>query len=223
MDTNGSRHVDTVVLSAFGMESTARVTGLTVSQLTRWDREGWFHPSFADTNRRRPHGRMYSFADLVNLRTVRALIERGMSPKRVRTAWTYLQSLGISEISAAKLYVYAGDVYVHHHDALVAASRGGQSAMPAAVALAPIVAEVEARVQGLSERMPNEIGSTERSRYVVNGEEVFAGTRIPVTMIAAHLRNGWPRLEIFKEYPRLRDADIDLAEEYARTPVPVAS
>ena len=71
--SSGNGHVDYVVLSAFGKEATARVTGLSERRLARWAREGWFTPSYGDPERPAAFGQLYSYADLVRLRTAAAL------------------------------------------------------------------------------------------------------------------------------------------------------
>lgn len=47
------------------------------------------------------------------------------------------------------------------------------------------------------------------------GEPVFAGTRIPVYMIATKLALGSPREELLEDHPKLTQDDLDLATRYA--------
>lgn len=47
------------------------------------------------------------------------------------------------------------------------------------------------------------------------GEPVFAGTRIPVLMIATKLALGSPKNELLEDYPKLTRDDLDLANLYA--------
>jgi uncharacterized protein (DUF433 family) len=102
-------------------------------------------------------------------------------------------------------------VYIEHEEAVIAASRAGQVAMPEIIELAPIVTEVQERVRALSERTPDQIGRVERIPFVVNGEEVLAGTRIPVSVITSFLEQGWHWDDLLAEYPRLRHQDIAVA------------
>ena len=203
--------VNDTLLHAFSADTAANVTGFSVSQLQRWDRQGWFQPALADPDRRRPHSRIYSFGDLVNLRTLRLLHERGVPIVKLRKAWRYLSEGGFANLPSTRLYVANGDVYIKHEDATIAASRAGQAALPEVVELVPIIAEMRDRVRALSERTPEQVGRAERTPFIVNGEEVFAGTRIPVSVITAFLKQGWAWKDILQEYPRLREADLAYA------------
>lgn len=81
----------TFPLTAFTTDTVSRITGSSVRQLQRWDRTGFSVPSFADPQRRRPYSRVYSFEDLVGLRTIAKLREQGVSLpalKRVRAFFT---------------------------------------------------------------------------------------------------------------------------------------
>ena len=62
-----------VVVSAFTEDQVERLTGVTVHQLRRWDRKDFYHPEFADDNRRNPFSRIYSFQDVLSLQILGAL------------------------------------------------------------------------------------------------------------------------------------------------------
>ena len=61
------------IVAAFSEEQVERLTGLTKAQLRYWDKTGFFAPKFADENRRRAYSRLYSFKDVVALRTISIL------------------------------------------------------------------------------------------------------------------------------------------------------
>jgi DNA-binding transcriptional MerR regulator len=61
--------MDVNVVSAFTAEQVERLTGLTKSQLRYWDRTGFFRPTYVDAGRR-VYGRIYSFRDVVGLKTL---------------------------------------------------------------------------------------------------------------------------------------------------------
>lgn len=69
------------------------------------------------------------------------------------------------------------------------------------------------RIESLSQRDRDELGTTTTNRHIVSGEEVFAGTRIPVTTIVYAIRDGWSDGEILENYPRLTETDIKLARD----------
>ena len=60
----------TSVIAAFSEASVERLTGLTSAQLRYWDKTGFFAPTYADDDRRTPYSRIYSFKDVVGLRTL---------------------------------------------------------------------------------------------------------------------------------------------------------
>ena len=60
-------------LLAFTADQVCRLTGLTDRQLRYRDNSGFFSPAYADEERRRPYSRVYSFKDLVALRTLALL------------------------------------------------------------------------------------------------------------------------------------------------------
>lgn len=51
---------------------------------------------------------------------------------------------------------------------------------------------------------------------VMDGEPVFAGTRIPLERVAAHFRREIPREEIKEDFPRLSDDELAYAQLVAR-------
>jgi len=215
MSSNG--HTSDDLTTAFDTEAAAKVTGFSARQLARWDREGWYAPSYGDPDRRGLFGRFFSYADLVRLRTARALMDRGVPVRRALATVTELRPSDWRQIPTTPLYVVGRDVSANRGEV---AARGEP-----VVAVEPpmVVAEVVDGVRRLGLRTPEQIGATERRRGWVNGEEVFAGTRIPVTTIVGLIEDGWPRSEILDNYERLRDPDLDLAEERRRNGRALAS
>src|SRR4051812_33469965 len=63
----------TDIISAFSADQVVRLTGLTMRQLTYWDALGFFQPQYAADDRRSPYSRIYSFKDVVGLRTLAVL------------------------------------------------------------------------------------------------------------------------------------------------------
>ncbi len=56
------------VIAAFSEDQTARLTGVTKSQLRYWDKTNFYKPSYSEENRRIAFSRIYSFKDIVALR-----------------------------------------------------------------------------------------------------------------------------------------------------------
>jgi DNA-binding transcriptional MerR regulator len=58
------------VIGAFSEEQASRISGVSLYQLRRWDRDGFFEPSFGSARPHTPFGRIYSFRDLVSLQVL---------------------------------------------------------------------------------------------------------------------------------------------------------
>ena len=63
------------VHQVFSDEHVSRLTGLSKWQLRSWDRLGFFSPRFAYEDRFAPYSRIYSFKDVVGLRTIAVLMK----------------------------------------------------------------------------------------------------------------------------------------------------
>src|SRR6187431_1645441 len=65
-------------IDAFTMDQAAKLSGLSEDQLRSWDTAGLFRPSLGWEDRRRHYSRIYTFEDLVALRTLARLREEGV-------------------------------------------------------------------------------------------------------------------------------------------------
>ena len=204
----------TMPLIAFTSDAVSRLTGLSIRQIHYWDRTGFFAPEFADPNRRRPHGRVYSFVDLVGLRTISKLLDEHVTWPDLKRVRSLFRSKSNVEWAKRTFYLIEGKVYFTHEEALVAARPLGQSADPIILELGPIVDDLQRQVEALSVRTSDEIGHVTRDRLIMNGKDVIAGTRIPTSTIDWFYRNGYSLAEIKKEFPRLTHADLQAAIDH---------
>jgi DNA-binding transcriptional MerR regulator len=58
---------------AFSLEQASKLSGTSARQLEYWDETGFFQPQYATENRHRPYSRVYSYRDIVGLRTLAIL------------------------------------------------------------------------------------------------------------------------------------------------------
>lgn len=198
-------------LSAFTTETVSRLTNLSVRQLQHWDRSGFFSPAFADPNTRRPHSRVYSFQDVVGLRTIAKLREAGVSLQELKKVRTLFAPGQGDEWANRTFYTVGRSVFFTHEDAIVAAKPLGQRVEPGILKMGPVVADVRAAIRQLHVRPEEQIGRITHDRSIMGGAPVVAGTRIPTATIAWFHRNGYTTSQILTEFPRLTEEDVEAA------------
>lgn len=196
------------VITAFSVDHASRVTGLSKARLTRWDKLGFFSPERVDTeDQGNPYSRIYSFTDLVGLRTLAVLTDKYRVPlseltnaarelkKRVNRPW--------SDIPLAVLKRKV----VFDLDTRPVNVTDGQYAIKN-IPLSTIASEVSSRAAELRNRDKALHGTAERHKFVAHNALVLAGTRIPVTAIRSFINSGYSDRAIIKEYPTLTKTDI---------------
>lgn len=196
-----------VVLHAFSVDHAARVTEVSKARLSRWDREGFFSPEHADEeDRGNPFSRVYSFTDLVGLRTLAILTDKHRIPlgelrktypelaKRVKRPWSDTQLSVLNRKVVWDLDGLPHDRYGQipgHH-----------------IELPTVASEVAEKAAALRERSESQIGAVERHKFISHNARVIAGTRIPVTAIESFIRAGYSDKAILSEYPTLAKFDV---------------
>jgi uncharacterized protein (DUF433 family) len=200
---------------AFTAENVCRLTGLSGRQLRYWDATDFFSPEMLDDHRRRAFGRIYSFRDVVGLRTISVLRNQHRIPlqelRRVgewllahhETPWSSLR-FALSGRKVVFADSKAGG-YIEPHG-------GGQKVIE--VGLELIANDMRRAAEKLRERDDEQIGSVVRNRHVVHNAWVMAGTRIPTGAIWNFHRAGYGPREIIREYPGLTPADVQAAIEF---------
>jgi DNA-binding transcriptional MerR regulator len=198
-------------LMAFTAETVRRLTGLSDRQLRYWDKTGFFSPSLADENRRRPHSRIYSFRDLVGLRTIALLLERGISLQGLRRIGGWLADRHEAPWSELRFYAVGKEVFVGDPDTgtIVATDPKGQTVMR--YYLEEIAEEMAEATERLQVRTDDQIGKIVRNRFVMQNEPVLEGTRIPTAAIWDFHAAGYDTKAIIDEYPRLTPIDVERA------------
>jgi uncharacterized protein (DUF433 family) len=196
------------ILAAFSVDHAARVTGLSKSRLTRWDKLGFFSPEYIDdADRGNPYARVYSFVDLVGLRTLKILADQHrVSLSELRKAAEILEKKSDRPWSDIPLGVLKRKV-VTDLDTKPRNVTDGQYALKH-IPLGLIAKETERKVIQLGKRDKSKIGKIERHKFVAHNAEVIAGTRIPFEAVASFVRAGYSDKSIIAEYPTLTAADV---------------
>jgi uncharacterized protein (DUF433 family) len=202
------------VIAAFSEAHVERLTGLSSAQLRYWDKTGFFAPTYADENRRAPFSRIYSFKDVVGLRTLGLLRrQHNVSLQHLRQVAEKLSHLRDDLWTRTTLYVLNRRVILHEpgserlRDAV-----SGQYLL--GIPLRRIIADTKRDAGKLLRRPDAKIGKVERSRRVLCNVPVIAGTRIPTAAIKRYKEAGFTVDQIIAEYPDLTANDVEAALAY---------
>jgi DNA-binding transcriptional MerR regulator len=199
------------IVAAFSEEQVERLTGLTKAQLRYWDSTGFFTPKFVDEDRRRVYSRLYSFKDIVALRTISVLRNQHNVPlQHLRKVAEKLNHLADDLWTKQTLYVHNRKVVFHEPDT----GRPREVVSDQYVIgllLKTIISEMKKDVEKMYRRDPNKVGRVERSRHVNRNHWVVGGTRIPTATIRRFREAGYTMAQIIAEYPDLKMRDIKAA------------
>ena len=151
-----------------------KFAGITYRQLDYWARTGLLTPSVKGAAGSGSQ-RLYSFRDLVLLRTIKRLLDAGMSLQRVREAVGYVHDHLDGDLSDVTL-VSNGETIIAVHDdrQLIDALKGGQIAFT--VALGSVYQDL-AELEGTVAALPVEEGAvaTPGSAVVSDGQGATGG------------------------------------------------
>lgn len=204
---NGQQGRSGVVFLAFSVDHAAKVTGLSKARLTRWDKLGFFSPALADyADHGNPYSRVYSYTDLVGLRTLALLADKHrLSLKELRKAYDVLVKHADKPWSELQLSVLNRKI-VHDLAGLPRDTEGQLAGNH--VPLPSIASEVARRAEALRKRDNDQIGVFERHKFVAHNARVLAGTRIPVSAVESFIEAGYSDTAIVAEYPTLTKFDV---------------
>jgi uncharacterized protein (DUF433 family) len=195
---------------AFTADQVCAVTGLSRGQLRYWDRTDFFVSHFA-YRAGKPFGRIYSFRDLVGLRTIAIFRNEKKIPlQKLRVVGEALKAHGETPWSSLRFYLLGKEV-------MVGDPEGGAPFQPVSgqegirIAVERIATDVRQRVERLRQRRPTQLGQVEKHRHVLHNSPVVAGTRIPTAAIASLKRAGLDVRGILREYPHLTEQDVSCA------------
>jgi uncharacterized protein (DUF433 family) len=202
-------------LAAFTADNVCRLTGLSSRQVNYWAKTDFFSPTLLDDFKRRAFGKIYSFRDVVGLRTIAILRNEYRVPlQELRRVGEWLKNMHDEPWSSLQFALRGRRVvFFEPGTGLAIEPRGaGQEVM--SIALEPIAAEMRNAAARLRDRRDEQVGQIDRNRYVVHNAWVVAGTRIPTSAIWNYHIAGFTPDEIIAEYPRLTSQDVTAAIEF---------
>lgn len=199
------------VVRFFGARHVQRLTGLSAYQLREWDKAGFFAPTYAFENRRVAAARVYSFLDVVGLRTLSVLSKK----HRIRLPELKKTAARLSKWSAtpwSSLTLYALNREVHFQNPATGEIEGAVSGqLAAAIPLEDVMQDMRSAATKMSQRPAESLGKIERNRFRMHNAWCIEGTRIPVSTIYRLTDAGFSARQIIAEYPDLTERDIRAA------------
>jgi len=207
-------------LFAFSVDRIAMLAGLSVRQLRYWDKTKVYEPELANGSRRQAYSPIYSFRDVVGLRTL-AQLRKQVPLQELRRVGDWLKESYSYPWSSLRFGILGKKVVFGEPGTseIIATRPAGQRVMRM-IELEPVAADVRTAIRHLNRRGPGEIGKVIRDRHVMGNAPVLAGTRIPTSIVWDFYTAGSPPETIRAMYPHLTMLDIDAAiafEQEART------
>lgn len=134
----------------------AEIAGISYRQLDYWARTDLVRPSVTDAtgsgSRRR-----YAYRDLLELKTVKTLLDNGIKLESVRTVFGYLRDQLGEDIASAQLVIANGTAVLVREDELVDLLREGQFVMGSILSLGGVQREVDAAIVDLHPPAPRPV------------------------------------------------------------------
>ena len=125
----------------------AQIVGITYRQLDYWARTELVRPSLSDASGSGSR-RQYSYADLLELKVIKNLLDAGIKLESVREVFSFLRSHVTTDIAAAHIVISGGTVLLCDGDELVDVLRRGQGVLNV-LPLAGVKEEIDERLVNL--------------------------------------------------------------------------
>ena len=125
----------------------AQIVGITYRQLDYWARTELVRPSLSDASGSGSR-RLYSYADLLELKVIKNLLDAGIKLESVREVFSFLRSHVTTDIAAAHIVISGGTVLLCDGDELVDVLRRGQGVLNV-LPLAGVKEEIDERLVNL--------------------------------------------------------------------------
>ncbi len=202
-------------VQAFSAEQVRALTELSERQLRYYDELGFFSLQYVYDDTFGARNRLYSFQDLVGLRTVTILRNKHHVPvQELGKVKDWLKAHHDSPWASLTFWVV--DRRVVFEDPMTGHKIAGSPLghMPLPIDMQRIAQSVRRQVDQWSQRGPDQIGHVSQNRQVVSNAPVLDGTRIPTSAIWAFHKAGYTTTDIIEEYPQLTPEDIQAAIEY---------
>jgi len=199
------------VIRAFNIEQAARLAKISKRRASYWARGDIdvLKPSILFVPLQ-PGRYLYSFEDVVGLRTLGVLRDRfSLSLQQLRKAHTALRDKSDRPWSELSFFVRGKDLLFRDRSSLypISTLRRDQSSL--GFELEPVAKAVRTDAEELSQRDSADIGMVERRRGVQGNREVVKGTRVPVQSVRNLAEDGYNASAIVRSFPSLTISDVE--------------
>ncbi|MGH7907567.1 MAG: DUF433 domain-containing protein [Candidatus Binataceae bacterium] len=203
-------------LGVFSAKQVCRLAKISDTQLRYWYKTNVFRPQILDGDHG-PFRRVYSFRDVVGLRTISTLRKTYSADLRdLREVEKRLKNTPDADWSNVVFYIgQDGHIYFKEPGtgATVSVSPIGQTSL---FQMRRIIQSVEEQLALMNKRTKEQIGKVSQSRHILRNASVVAGTRIPTSAIYDLHKEGFSFSQIIADYPRLSEKDVRAVVEFER-------
>jgi uncharacterized protein (DUF433 family) len=197
-------------LIAYTLDEAVRVTGARQRQIMYWNTVGLFPPSVADEPG--VDGRLYSFRDLVGLRTLARLRNEHKLPlQQLRRVDAWLSERYNSPWSSLRFALQGRELVFREPESELTLSASALGQRVIEFSMAEVETEIQAQVHELRARKPEQEGQIVRNRHVLGNAPRLAGTRVPTSAVWSFHKAGYKPDEIIERFPSLSRRDVDAA------------
>ena len=195
------------VIAAFSEDHVGRLTNLSKGRLRYWDRTGFFSAT-VNGGQNVPFGRVYSFRDIVALRTLEMLrVQNNVPLQHLRKVAEKLSHLKGDLWTASTLWVLNREVVITEPgNAPPRTVLSGQYVIP--IKLDQVISDTRRDIEAMRQRSSEQIGRIVETRGIGQKAKVLSGTRIRVSSVQRLHEDGYSIAGIIEEYPDLTPADI---------------
>lgn len=194
---------------AFTLEQAARVAKVSKRRVSYWASRGVLVPSVLYDTESRPKRYLYSFQDVVGLRTLGILRDQfNLSLQQLRKANDYLRQHSDRPWSELRFWVRGRDLLFTDPSLGVVRSSSQSGQVAIEIDLEPVALDVQREAERLMQRRPEDIGKTERHRNIQSNRLLVKGTRVPVDAILDLHGAGYRPEDIVRAFPSLVLDDV---------------
>jgi DNA-binding transcriptional MerR regulator len=138
----------------------AQIVGITYRQLDYWARTELVRPSLSDASGSGSR-RLYSYADLLELKVIKNLLDAGIKLESVRVVFDFLRAHMETDIASAHLVIEGNQVVLCTGEELIDVLRRGQGVLNV-LPLAGVKAEIDKAVE-LRPKAADRVGAGTRA------------------------------------------------------------